>query len=403
MILIKDFQDKTQRLADYGDLLSKNVDPAEAATRSFGDLRKLDEALHDYVRQERFYGFKMPATTQIDESTFKVQPLTAAQSDALRADFLAYNQRITDARLLLDHVLKDDPNNTSAHETMGFLEFREGHIEEARKWYAQAVQLDSQSFLAQYYFAAISMNGSRDSADDAKVESSLRNAIKLNPSFAPTYDLMAAFLASRHRDLQEAHMMGLQAVSLEPGNVRFRINVANVLLQMHQTKNAVNVLRMAAKLAKTPEEVQSVDNFLMHVQEYEAEQEQIAEPQKRLTAERNAGTASADRTVSDANIPTLKHRDPFVARGPHRFIVGVLKNVHCDTPQIDLTVDAGAKTLTLRGENYYKLPFTALDFSPSADLNPCKDLEGRPAKVEYIESADQSSPARLLSVELHNK
>jgi len=73
------------------------------------------------------------------------------------------------------------------HETMGFLEFRAGHLEESRKWYEQAVKLDSQSYLAHYYFAAISMNsaGEPNSETDAQVEASLRAAIKLNPSFAP--------------------------------------------------------------------------------------------------------------------------------------------------------------------------------------------------------------------------
>ena len=53
--------------------------------------------------------------------------------------------------------LQEDPQNVSAHETMGFLEFRAGHLEEARKWYEQAVKLDSQSYIAHYYYAAISM------------------------------------------------------------------------------------------------------------------------------------------------------------------------------------------------------------------------------------------------------
>ena len=90
-----------------------------------------------------------------------------------------------------------------------------------------------------------------------------------------------------------------------------------------------------------------------------------------------------------------------MAKGPHRFLVGVLKSVHCSTPQIDLTVDSGGKTLAMHTDNYYKIQFSALNFTPSGDLNPCKDLEGRPAKVEYEESADQSAPARVLSVELH--
>ena len=68
---------------------------------------------------------------------------------------------------------------------------------------------------------------------------------------------------------------------------------------------------------------------------------------------------------------------------------------------MDLTVDSSGKTLALHAQNYYKIQFTALNFAPSSDLNPCKDLEGRPAKVEYVESSDQAVGARVLAVELH--
>jgi Tfp pilus assembly protein PilF len=402
-IAVKDFQEKAHRLADYAELLAQKVEPATAATRTFGDLKKLEFELEHYVQQGSFSYFKMAASTQIDESTFKARPLTSTDIDALRGDFLAYNERTAEARALLDHVLQEDPKNVSAHETMGFLEFRQRHLEEARKWYAEAVQLDSQSYLAHYYFAAISMTESMAPADEAQVESSLRSAIKLNPSFAPAYDRLAVFLGMRHRDLNEAHMMGLTAVTLEPGNVDYRINVANVLLTMQQAQNAIAVLRAAAKLAKTPQEVQAVDNVLMNAQEYATAQDDATE-QQGLMAEAKAGTvssASAEKTAGDTKVPTLSRRDTFVAAGPHRFLVGVLKDVHCESAGMDLTVNSGGKSLSLHAENYYKIQFTALDFSPSGDLNPCKDLEGRPAKVEYVESADKSTVARVLGVELH--
>ncbi|MGA2102870.1 MAG: hypothetical protein ABSG34_17310, partial [Candidatus Sulfotelmatobacter sp.] len=126
------------------------------------------------------------------------------------------------------------------------------------------------------------------------------------------------------------------------------------------------------------------------------QQRQMADAAKAENAQPESAAG-----VGDGAVPTLKRRDSFVAKGPHRFLVGVLKTVHCVTPQIDLTVDSGGKLLVVHAENYYKLQFSALNFTPSGDLNPCKDLEGRPAKVEYVESADQSVPARVLSVELH--
>ena len=398
-IHIHDYENKTHRLTDYAELLAKKVDPLTAATTAFGDLKQLERALDGYVQQGRFKFFSLKTSTDVDDAAFKAELLAPTQSEALRADFLAYNQRTGDARSLLDHVFKDDPNNVSAHETMGFLEFREGHLDAAKKWYAQSVQLDSQSYLAHYYFAAISMESSLGPSEEPQVENSLRQSIKLNPLFAPSFDRLAVFLGSRHRDLNEAHMMGLTAVSLDPNNVGYRVNVANILLAMERGQSAVEVLRQAAKLAKSPQEVQWVDDSLMRAQEYAAAQQQLSA--RKLTE----GTTESENTPTDiaadaTRVPYLTRRT-FAAGGPHRFLIGVLKDIHCDSSNIDLAVKSGARTLNVHSDNYFNIPFTALGFQPTGDLNPCRDLEGKPAKVEYIESADKSVTAQLVSIELH--
>ena len=403
---IKEFAEKTHHVSEYLELLSKQVDPVTAAARAFGDLKQLQQELDRYIHQTGgFQELKMMTTTEVDDSAFKVQALPAAQSDAVRADFLAYNGRTADAESLLDHVLREDPNNVSAHETKGFLEFQQGHLEEARKWYAQAVQLDSQSYIAHYYFAAMAMSGSRDAPDQEKVESGLRAAIKLNPSFAPAFDRLAIFLAMQKKSLDEARMMELTAISLEPANVGYRVNMANVWMTMEKGHNAVDVLRFAAKIAKTPEEIQVVETALSQAQEYADNQENFAEQTRRLKEEEEErekpGGGAAVSTTSDGFIPHLARRAEFVARGPHRFLVGVLKGVHCDNPALDLTVDSNGKLVALHVDNYFTMPFTALGFRPNKDLNPCADLENRTAKVEYVESANPSVTAHLISVELH--
>ena len=392
-----DARQKTHRMVDYASLLTQKVDPVTAAAQAFGDLNQLQSDLEDYVRHGSFSYFKMITTTEVDNSAFKAQPVSAAQSDALRADFLAYNSRTTDAQVLLDRVLQQDPGNVLAHETKGFLEFRNGHLEEAKKWYGQAVELDSQSFLAHYYFAAIAMNGNRGAAGQPQVENSLRTALKLNPEFAPAMDRLAVLLAIERRNLDEARTTELNAILLEPANVGYRINMANILIEMDKAQTAIQVLEAAAKLARTPGDTQAVEYARMNVQRYAEQQARVAE--QRQSWEKK-GTVTAEAATSDASIPLLKHRD-FVAKGPHRFAVGVLKGVRCDNPALDLTVSTKDKQLALHGDNYYKIVFSTLGFQPHGDLNPCKDLENRPAKVEYVESADPSVPAQLLSLELH--
>ncbi len=403
-IEINDYKQKTHRMTDYAAQLAEKVDPVTAAERAFGDLKKLQSDLDVYIHGSSFSYFREVTKTEVDDSAFTVTALTSTQSDALRADFLAYDQRAKDADALLDHVLKEDANNTLARETKGYIEFRQGNLGEAEKWYLQAVQLDSKSYLAHYYYAAIAMNHGGGPEDD-RIETSLRAAIQLNPAFAPAFDRLAVYLGMHGKDLDEARLMGVKAVQLDPSSVAYRVNLSNIFMAMRQPDNAVAVLQMAAKVAKSPEERAAVDSSL--TQAY-----QFAETQKRFAAQgRNGkdGTDDKDDDDSDAEVtttstvspPRLAHRPEFVPKGPHRFLVGMLQGVHCDDPAIELTVAVNGRLVALHADNYYKLQFSALGFQPSASLNPCSDLEGRPAKVEYVESANASNTPQLLSVELH--
>jgi TonB family protein len=262
-LTIKDSHENTNHLTDYVKLVSENVDTVTAATRTFGDLKLLQAALEQYIQQGIYYYSQSARSVEVDASAFKVQVLSVAQSDATRADFLAYNGRVADARSLLDEALRDDPKNPLAHQTMGYLEFRQGHLDEARKWYEQAVSLDSQSFLANYYFAAITMSrGQLNPESKSQIESSLRGAIKLNPSFAPAYDRLAVFYGAQRQNLEEAHWMILKAVELDPGNLSYWLHTANILLQMQRANDAVRVLQNAMSVAKTPEQITSVQNLL---------------------------------------------------------------------------------------------------------------------------------------------
>jgi len=398
-IRVKDSQENTHRLSDYTTLLTQNVDAVTAATRAFGDLKQLQSALEDYVQQNAFHYMKVAATTDVDESAFRAQGLTNLQADAVRADFLAYNERTADAQALLDHILQEDPNNVSAHETMGYLAFRQRHMDEARNWYAQAVRLDSQSFLAHYYFAAMSMNGTVAPADEAQVESSLRASIKLNPSFGPSYDSLAMFLGMRHRNLDEARMMGLTAVGLEPTNLSYRMNLASVLLLMQRGKDAEAVIRNALHFAKTPEETARAQSFLEHAEEYAEAQENRRQYAQQLEAETAPVTATGSVPEAEGAPASPPAEEP-VPKGPYHFMVGVLKDVHCSTPAMDLHLISGGKTLGLHTGNYFKLSFSVLNVALKGALNPCVDLEGRPAKVEYAESAGKSA-AVVVAIELH--
>ena len=412
---ITDAQQHTHRLIDYVDLVSKGTDSVTAATRAFGDLQKLQSELENYITHVA-YMFKVPAVTQVDESAYKVQTMQAAQADAVRADFLAYNHRAADARSLLAEVLKDDPNNASAHETMGFLAFQEHQLPEARKWYGEAVKLNSQSYLANYYFAAIAMNaGPLSPEDETQVENSLHTSIKLNPDFAPSYDRLGTFYGVRHRNLGEALSAELTAIRLDPASLAFKVNCANIMMAMNRTKDAIQLLSSSASVAKNPEDQMRLQAALQNAERYQTwqegeehnrkvSQEPAAQPPSGVTSDA-APPRLARRTVvntnsSDNSSPAVPHEEEV--HGPHRFVTGTIKNVQCSgLSAMDFIVVAGGHETGMHSDNYYKIQFSALGFTPTGDMQPCTQIEGRPAKVEFIEPADKSVKDRIVSVELH--
>ena len=403
-LIFQDRRESTHKLSDYMDLARQKVDPVTAATQAFGDLHRLQADLDAYVAQFVFKYFMAPIATEVDEAAFKVFPMTAAKADATRADLLAYEDRTTDARVLLEHVLREDRNNALAHETMGYLEFRQGRMDEARKWYEQAVKLDSQSYLAHYYFAAMSMNAGLLNPDsEGQVEASLRAAIKLNPGFAPPYDRLAVFYGARAKNLDEAHMLNVQAVQLDPGNVGYRVNTAHVLLVMERENDALAVLENALKVAKAQEDVLAVQAQMENVQHAIAIRRQMEEENQRIREQMKAALSEKSDSVQadeqSATPPILPHEPAL--HGPRRSEHGTMKNVRCSWPSVlDLDLDTGEHIIALHSANYYKIVFTVLNVTPKSSLNPCEDLEGTQARVEFVTASGKAKAGGMVSIEL---
>lgn len=267
-LIVSDRIQGTHRMRDYCESLAQGEDAVEAAQRAFGDLGKLQAGLEDYVMQQKFMYFMMPSQLAAKDATFATRPVSMTEADAVRADVLMYAGRTKDARALDEMVLREDPENALAHETMGYLRYREGDIAGAKKWYEEAVALDSQSYLAQYYYARMAMHGGGNAGDE-RIESSLRAAIRLSPEFAPAYDELAMLFAMRHRNLDEAHALSKRAVELEPGRLAYRLNCAEVLAEQRQFAGALDVLQAAMRLAKTPQEVQAVTIRVASVERYQ--------------------------------------------------------------------------------------------------------------------------------------
>ena len=413
-IRVTDRQKGTDRLQDYAKRLIQKEDPVIAAQEAFGDLNVLQKSLNSYISQGQFMMFKMNTGVAVDESAFQSRAIPTTDADAIRADVLVYNQRPKDAQALIDAVLRDDPKNALAHETMGYLKFREGDLESARKWYGEAVQLDSQSYLAHYYYAIMSMK-SGENSQDPEIESSLRACMKLNPDFAPAYDALAMRYSMNPAKVDEAHFLNVQAINLEPDNVNYRINAAAVLANGRRYDDALRVLKAATHVAKTPGEVAFVQSRIDQIEQYQSavaqSRQRLSEDDRQSFTSGNADTRSVTVTTSDGRKFEIKsdpsHEGPKypteALTGPRHTVRGTLRNVQCSYPMtITLNVEPGgkAKTVSVYRNNFSQIVFTVMNFTPKSDLNPCTDIEGFKAKVEYAEVSDKSIAGQIVAIEL---
>ncbi len=357
-IEITDFENKTHRLQDYMRLLTQHEDSVTAAQHAFGDLTKLEQALDSYISGGNFKQFRLLTPVPFAEASFEMRPVTAAQADAVRADVLLYVRGPKEAEALLQSVLEADPKNAMAHETMGGVKLRENDIAAAKKWYGEAVQLDSQSYLAQYNFAVMSLRDG-DRGEDAAIEQSLQAAIKLNPKFAPAYDSLAQFYGMRHEKLVEAHDLNNVAVGLEPQNLQYRLNAARVLEENEQFGDAISVLKAARPMAKTLAETDSVERQIEWVEGRQAEAE--------LMEKRRSERAAAESVKIAEVVEPVREEEPALpagAPGPRHIVSGVLRGVTCSDPAVlRVTLDQAGKPISLYANNYYKIVFTTGNYT----------------------------------------
>ncbi len=388
---ITDREHNTQRLQQYLQLVSHHEDPVKAAEKAFGDLKKMESDLGSYIQSSQYKEFVMnSAAAPIDESTYTARSLTQNDADAVRAQLLSYVQREDEARAVCEAILKADANNAQARETLGEMEFRAQHLEEARKWFGEAVKLDPKNYLADYYFAWVSIQSGH--LDDASIETSLRAAIQSNPAFAPAYERLASYLGMNHEKLDEAFSLIKTAIKLDPGNFYFRMNAGSVLMSMQKFNDAAAVYGAAVKLAKNPGQAAEAQTQVDQVREFLQRRATIELEQKD-----QASQTGVVQIVQVADTP--KH--PAEANGPKHTISGTIQNVTCGYPAIlELDVESAGKNLKLYNNDFTKIELSAIGFTPNT-MNPCNDLKGYKAKLQYAESTDKTVDGQVSAIELH--
>lgn len=439
-LMTRDWREKTHRVNDFVKLLGQNVAAEEAARRTIGDPKVLEEELNLYIGRFAFTVAREPAPPGVDQDSFQTAEISDAESLARRADFMALDHHDQQAQEMLDEALKLDPKLAIAYESMGFLLTQQGKVDEATKWYSQAVALNSQSYMANYLYAVSLFKGKLDDQAAAQAESSLRAAIRIAPDFAPAYSALGWLLATRHKDLEEAYRMTLTAVSLEPGDVHHRLNSALVLEIMGRFDDAIRVAKIASAMAKTLEDQARAAAILSNAQQYQEFQKRVQEREQAFKkaqadtavpastpADQAAAAGAPRQEVSGSGgqsdqPPILRHRDeepsentpnvsPAAMSSAHpprpellptrQLAEGTIKDARCwGRSTLEITLESTTGVMRLYSDNYLKISYNALNYTPQGILNPCTDIKGRHARIAYHPAKGQPNQGELVEIGL---
>jgi len=261
-------------LAVYLDRLERGLEPLEAAEQAFGDLEQLEAELRDYVRSKRWRSLKVsvpktaPANADSNAAAFEVRTLSDADALAVRGTFLVNGQRPRAAHPLLAEALELDPDQALAHESLGYLHFRLNEHDTAAIWFRRAIALDPGSHLSHYYSAILTRaTGNADAS--AQAERHLRRTLELNPTFAPAYARLSALCArdeTRTR-MDEAVALASQAVTLEPDNVGYWVDLGQLQLSLDRPDDARDAAERGLAVARGANTKELAASFMRRVEQ----------------------------------------------------------------------------------------------------------------------------------------
>jgi TonB family protein len=305
-LMIGDRMAHKSMLTAYLSALEQGNSPNEAGTIAFGDLKKLESDLQNYIHGAAYYHLTLP-TPKFNDDELKFRLLSDAEAGAYRGGFSVVRGRYQDATATLEEALRLDPKVALAYQYLALTQFFEGQRDKALESASKSIALDPRNAFTRYMRAFLQTGGSVMGSGDPQTEDDLRQAIAINPDFTPPYGLLAVYFAATGRNLDEALALAHKAISFEPGNSNYQLALAQVLVRRNKLDEAELAAKRALAWARQPSEKANAENFksfLDRFRQLQSEmaangsgQPQIFAPQNAQGAPMGAGTTAFSATI----------------------------------------------------------------------------------------------------------
>ncbi len=235
------------KLNQFISLIESGTDQTTAFQQTFGDPKEFEKKLSSYCSKFAFPAGLLPPLKGLDEKSYQTRILTTAEADY---DLGSFDIGVHDPKagtVLLQAAEAADPSLAGPHEELGFLDWVQGHDQEARAEWQKAVSADPTSYRSAF---ALLMSGpplnQQTPQQLEETDHTLEAIHQKAPMFAPAV-VELALIQWRQGHVNQAFQTSLSAEKLEPWRAEYRLMSAHILLQGHQPALAATYTRQVAE------------------------------------------------------------------------------------------------------------------------------------------------------------
>lgn len=410
---------KVEQLAKFLELQNANVPMDQAFQESFGmPYEAMEKDLRNYVKQNRYNVINghFENKLQLDTNT-QATPLTEAEAQAYLGDLMLHGYR-KDAYTYLQKALKLDPNLGMAHASLGMAYFREGKVDEARASLERAVALNSQNYLAHYYYAFTLSRRTPESEPVAsytpealkKIREHLEKAIALRPDYPESYNLLAFVSLVSGENMAEAIDSLKKALRASPGRHDFSFTLAQLYARSGDYKTARQMLEQLAKSIAPEDLRQHSEMLLQQIRGIEGREGTYVDQLKRSNTtnggapvlvnvgpESTANDSGGGSSTRPAQTVPPTPSDPSsylreVLRAPaagETQLQGTLLRIECDAKGIVFVIQTETGVLRFRTASFEDVEITTYDTNVKGEITCGERKPANQVVVCYAPNGDK--------------
>jgi Flp pilus assembly protein TadD len=254
----------------------------ETCQTAFGKhLSEVENDLRQYLKGERFYRAVFDVKLDKAAEDPGVSEVPAFESGIVLADLLALIHGTEEALRAYQELAKSNPGKPEVEESLGYLAWQSGDIEDARSHFERALAAGSRNPRMCYDYAMLARQGS-DAMKNALP--AFQKALELKPDYAEAR-LQLGLMLVNTRNYSEAIAQLRQVKKVDPDQAQWYYPaLAFAYLKTGDKEKARENAEAAKKWAKTPQQIEHADALLQSLQPRKATGPPVpaSEPRPRI-------------------------------------------------------------------------------------------------------------------------